>query len=85
MTASKPELSQSNFTAPPVSRKIPRGGREGKEEKGRESERVGRREIQTMEKFSGRYHIITVPAPSHYHATCQPRGLQTLRGKKPLA
>ena len=47
MTASKPELSQSNFTAPPVSKKIPQGGKEG----GRQGKSEGRKEMETKEKF----------------------------------
>lgn len=43
VTASKPELNHSNFTAPPVSKKVPRGGRDARKE--------ARREIKTKEKF----------------------------------
>lgn len=39
VTASKPELNHSNFTAPPVSKKIPRGGREARKERGKERDR----------------------------------------------
>lgn len=41
VTASKPELSQSNFTDPPVGKKIPPGGREGGKERQREGESDG--------------------------------------------
>lgn len=58
VTASKPELSQSNFTAPPVSIKLPRGGREeGKEKRERSSE------IETGEKVAERQNQCNQPLP----------------------
>lgn len=63
MTASKPELSQSNFTAPPVSKNISWGRREARKERAKERHKDKREVFREATQLSPSMQCTNQPLP----------------------